>query len=130
MYRCGMQARWSQQALSADSNASLDAERFQLAVDIDELQDLLLHSSFEASGDSFRLHALRAFLDELARLLPLSTAIDDRRTELTRSCGELAPDVAALLGDIRSWLSKPDYVSSRAATAAVLRETCAAGRSR
>lgn len=119
-------SRWSSDALSTGKSPVLDAERRRLAVDINELHELLIHASFEGPHHAFSRRAIQALLDQLLLLFPLLGAVDDRWTELTHSGESLEPAIVMLIDDVRTWLSAPSGLLSDArATANELRERCA-----
>lgn len=119
-------ARWSRDALSVDKPPGIDAERRRLAVDINELHDLLIHVSFEGANDRRRMRAIQSLLEQFLLLLPLCVAVDDRWTELVRLGVPLDPGIVALLDDVRAWFSAPAGALAQARLLATeLRERCA-----
>jgi uncharacterized membrane protein YccC len=98
-------ARWTADALSATRPETLDQDRRRLAVAVNELYDLLTHAGFESASPSRRRRSeYRALLAQIERLLPLSAAVDDRALELRRA-GAMPSDIAALLEEVRDWVT-------------------------
>ncbi|CAN5371519.1 FUSC family protein [soil metagenome] len=99
--------RWSRDALAADNEiANLDRDRRRLAIDLHELHQLAVHVPYDTAGLTMRVDLLRALEDQLALLLPLASAIEDRLLQLRKE-GWHDPAVRALIEDVRTWLS-PD----------------------
>ncbi|SEQ95474.1 Uncharacterized membrane protein YccC [Faunimonas pinastri] len=96
--------RWTAAALSESRPEKLDDERRRLAVAVNEIHDLVIHSGYEGKLHPHRRRALRALLPQLERVLPLSIAIDDRLMEL-RSLGPLPTAISDLVADVSAWLS-------------------------
>lgn len=113
-------ARWSGGALADPGNVRLDSERRRLATDINDMHDLLLHSGYEGANVSFDKAVLRALLGQIERILPLSTAVDDRLAELARAGGP-SPAVAVLLEDVQDWLEKSTQETDRSVLLAATR---------
>jgi hypothetical protein len=70
--------------LSESKSASLDHERKRLMLDVDEMHDLLLHTAHEGGYRSELWPLYHTLLMQIERVLPLSTAVDDRLSEMHR----------------------------------------------
>lgn len=105
--------RWSRDVLSGGEGITdLDGDRRRLAIDLNELHQLSVHVPYDIAGRALRIDVLRALQDRLAILLPLAGAIDDRLTEL-RKLGLYAPEIQALVEDVKAWLAPADNASVR-----------------
>lgn len=118
--------RWSRDGLAAAPAPTIAEERRRLAQDVLELHQLSSHLPFDISRLSPRVQTVRALQDQLAMLLPLGAAVDDRLAGL-RAAGALPPAVAALTADARAWFGDPgEDPAARHAAAEALRARCAA----
>lgn len=97
------EARWIAEALSDTRPDTLDRERRRLAVAVNEMHDLLIHVGHENAGLTEQRRLYRALLAQIERVFPLSTAVDDRITEMRR-VGAMTPAIEALLADILDWV--------------------------
>jgi uncharacterized membrane protein YccC len=120
--------RWSHDAIALDPVEGLEAERRRLAQDVSELHQLSIHLPFDTSRLAPRVRTVRALQDELAQLLPLGAAVEDRLAALkAASGGTVPPATGGLIADVRSWLSAPgEDREQRAAAAQALIDRCAA----
>lgn len=118
--------RWSRDSMAPEPVPGVERERRRLAQDVLELHQLSSHLPFETSRLSPRIRTVRALQDQLALLLPLGAAVDDRLTMLRRA-GPVPPAIATLVEDVRAWLGHPgDGQDERHAAAEALRDRCAA----
>lgn len=120
--------RWSHDAIAVDPVEGLEDERRRLAQDVSELHQLSIHLPFDTSRLAPRVRTVRALQDELAQLLPLGAAVEDRLAALkSASGGRVPPATQALIADVRDWLAAPgEDRAERTATAQVLIDRCAA----
>ncbi|WCT73002.1 FUSC family protein [Sphingomonas naphthae] len=118
--------RWSRDSLGEVPAPTIAPERQRLAQDVLELHQLSSHLPFDISRLSPRVQTVRALQDQLALLLPLGAAVDDRLATL-RQEGPLPAELAALIVDVRDWLGDPgDDAEVRHAAAEALRARCTA----
>ncbi|PJR92454.1 FUSC family protein [Ochrobactrum sp. 695/2009] len=80
-------------------------DRHQLAVDLLTLEGLGTHLPYDPAPVTPRRDALRLIHDRLARLLVLTSEIEDRVYRLGKDHGGTPEELTALLGDIRSWIA-------------------------
>ncbi|RVT93871.1 FUSC family protein [Sphingomonas crocodyli] len=119
--------RWSRDAIATDPVPEVEQERRRLALDVAELHQLSIHLPFDVSRLAPRVRTVRALQDQLSMLLPLGAAVQDRLDNVRREGGEASPEVAALLDDVRAWLTAPgDDRDTRTAIAAGLIARCRA----
>jgi uncharacterized membrane protein YccC len=96
--------RWSRDALSRRiGDGQIKKDRQQLALDVHELHQLGIHHYFERGQTRLMAGALRALQSQLCLLLPLASAVEDRRQQLILG-DALPPPVGALLDDVGAWL--------------------------
>lgn len=101
--------RWSRDAIAVEPVAGLDAERRRLAQDVTELHQMAVHLPFDISRLAPRVRTVRALQDQLSMLLPLGAAVEDRLASLkAANGGQVPPQVAALIADVRLWLDTPE----------------------
>jgi uncharacterized membrane protein YccC len=113
---------WFAAAFSGVHGFQEEAERQRFAADIAELSILAVHLPADAAGATPSRRMVGALQDELATLLPLASATQDRLDALRRQ-GPLAPPLAELIGDVTAWLRTPRRA---AAEAPALKARCAA----
>lgn len=120
--------RWSHDAIAIHPVEGLEDERRRLAQDISELHQLSIHLPFDTSRLAPRVRTVRALQDELAQLLPLGAAVEDRLAALkSASGGVVPPETQALIADVRDWLAAPgEDRPERSAAAQALIDRCAA----
>lgn len=97
---------WFADALSGVHGAREDAERRQFAADIAELSVIAIHLPTDAFTSGVSRRFVGALQDELAVLLPLASAVEDRLDGL-RALGALTPEVEAQVGAVGAWLADP-----------------------
>ncbi len=97
---------WIADALSLAPPARTAGERRRLAADVTELHAMVVHLPFDTARIRPRRAVLSAVQDRLVMLLPLVSAVEDRLRSLVR-LGPIAPDLAALMADIRDWVRDP-----------------------
>jgi uncharacterized membrane protein YccC len=95
-------ARWTADALAEGRSQTLNHDRRQFAIAINEIHDLLVHVGYEGASHGQR-RLSPALLAQMDRLLPLSAGVDDRILELRR-LGPMTPEVANLLNEVRAWV--------------------------
>ncbi|WP_332302962.1 FUSC family protein [Rhizobium sp. GR12] len=78
-------------------------DRHQLAADMLALQGLAAHLPYDPSPATPRRETLQLIHDRLARLLPLTTEIEDRLRYLATGEYGVPDELAALTGDIGAW---------------------------
>lgn len=113
---------WFAAAFSGVHGFQEEAERQRFAADIAELSILAVHLPADAAGATPSRRMVGALQDELATLLPLASATQDRLDALRRQ-GPLAPPLAELIADVTAWLRSPRRA---AAEAPALKARCAA----
>jgi uncharacterized membrane protein YccC len=99
--------RWSAESLAGTGGDALARDRRRLAVDIAELHMLSIHLPFDTARFVPRVRSVRALQDAVSLLLPLASAIEDRRQELERLHGHLDGDLASVLDRTVAWLGTP-----------------------
>lgn len=118
-------ARWSADALAQNRSETLDRDRRQLAIAVDEIHELLRHAGYEGVGHGRQRRLYAALLAQIERLLPLSAGVDDRILELWR-IGAMTPDVADLLDEVRVWVEgASSSAEDQGSEAERLRQRCA-----
>jgi uncharacterized membrane protein YccC len=120
--------RWSHDAIAIEPVDGLESERRRLAQDVSELHQLSIHLPFDTSRLAPRIRTVRALQDELAQLLPLGAAVEDRLAALKAASGGAVPPASqALIADVRAWLAAPgEDREERSAAAQTLIDCCAA----
>jgi uncharacterized membrane protein YccC len=81
----------------------VEQERRRLAADITELHILSTHLPFDTANLRPTIRSVRALQDRLSLILPLASAVDDRRRALG-ALGGLPAHVAALDSRVRGWI--------------------------
>ncbi len=119
---------WAPEALKGDAltgipQGALDRERRRIAADITELHILSTHLPFDTANVTPRIQAVRALRDRLALLLPLGSAVEDRRRALA-SLGRTPSALTSLLSDVRTWIVSGGHGARERAVA--LQQACAA----
>jgi len=94
---------WAADVLSGEREGAVDQERRRLAADITELQILSTHLPFDTANWVPTVRTVRALQDRLSLLLPLATAVEDRRRALVRA-GGMTEDITVLLNRVRDWV--------------------------
>jgi len=97
--------RWSRQSLAGTGGEPLARERRRLAVDLGELHILSTHLPFDTARFVPRVRSVRALQDAVSMLLPLASAVEDRRLQLERLPGGLDADLQILLARTSDWLA-------------------------
>lgn len=81
-----------------------NAARWRLASDVTQFEVLSTHLSYDTAGRKPQIRAIRALQDELALVLPMLTAIEDRLDAL----GERrTPELDQLLSKLGEWARAP-----------------------
>jgi uncharacterized membrane protein YccC len=93
---------WAADVLSGERRIAIDRERERLAADITELYVLSTHLPFDTANFLPTAQAVSALQDRLSLLLPLASAVEDRRRAL-RAAGGMTDDVVALMNRVRDW---------------------------
>jgi uncharacterized membrane protein YccC len=112
---------WSAEVLSGQRRLPLGEERLRIAGAITELQLLSTHLPFDTALQVPSPRIVRALEDRLALLLPLATAVEDRRRALA-AIGALTDAEISLMAGIRDWIVSPPADSR--ADAMRLRDSC------
>ncbi len=112
---------WSAEVLGGQRRLPLGEERLRIAGAITELQLLSTHLPFDTALLVPSPRIVRALEDRLALLLPLATAVEDRRRALA-AIGRLTDAEISLMARIRDWIVSPPADSR--AEAIRLRDSC------
>jgi uncharacterized membrane protein YccC len=102
-----------------------EQERDRIAADITELQLLATHLPFDTANLVPATRTIRGLEDRLALLLPLASAVEDRRDALI-AIGGLSQNEIATMTEIRAWIVA-NPVDSRA-EAVRLQQLCLAAQ--
>lgn len=103
--------RWAAEAIGSRHTRLEHEHRRMLAADITELGMIAVHLPFDQRWAPATRRRVTALQQQLARILPLASAAANRLDLLRAQPGlppDLAPELAALLDDVRAWLSDPD----------------------
>lgn len=80
-------------------------DRHQLSVDLLMLQGLATHLPYDPAAVRPRRRTLHLIHDRLARLLPVTTEIEDRMRFLDLGDDTTRDELTALVGDVRAWIA-------------------------
>jgi uncharacterized membrane protein YccC len=114
---------WAPDILAGERTIPLDKSRRRVAADVTELQILATHLPFDTANFVPTLDAVRAMQDRLALLLPLASAVEDRRRALV-AIEPMGPECIALVSRVRDWIGAEPPSSRDEALA--LRQACEA----
>jgi len=114
---------WAADVLSGERRVAMDKERQRIAADITELYVLSTHLPFDTANFLPTAQAVNALQDRLSLLLPLASAVEDRRRAL-RAVGGMTDDVVALMNNVREWVA--GGAKSTREEALALRDACIA----
>jgi uncharacterized membrane protein YccC len=114
---------WAADVLSGERSIAVDKERQKLAADITELYVLSTHLPFDTANFLPTAQAVNALQDRLSLLLPLASAVEDRRRAL-KAAGGMTDDVVALMNNVRDWMAAG--AKSTREEALALRDACIA----
>ncbi len=95
---------WAADVLSGERRLAVDKERQRLAADITELYVLSTHLPFDTANFLPTAQAVSALQDRLSLLLPLASAVEDRRRAL-KAAGGMSDDIVALFNRVRDWVA-------------------------
>ena len=98
---------WFADALRGIHGFREDRERRRVAGDIAELSNMAVHLPSDTLTRLVSRRFVGALEDELAALLPLASAAEDRLDAL-REMGTLPADIAGLIDAVIAWLQRPD----------------------
>jgi uncharacterized membrane protein YccC len=116
---------WAPDLLASGRVLEADQRRRQrIAADITELHILSTHLPFDTANLVPTAHAVRAMQDRLSLLLPLASAVEDRRRALLLQ-REAPADVVELLSRARDWMKK-GMASTREEAVALVNDCFAA----
>jgi uncharacterized membrane protein YccC len=115
---------WAADVLSGERRTRDDPGRQKLAADITELYILSTHLPFDTAGLLPTMQSVNALQDRLSLLLPLASAVEDRRRAVV-AAGGMTDDIVALLNRVRDWVAGGVAQSSRE-EALALRDACVA----
>jgi uncharacterized membrane protein YccC len=99
-------SRWFADALGGHHDFREDVERRRFAGDIVELTNMAVHLPSEALTSVVSQRFVGALQDELAVLIPLASAAEDRLNAL-RELEALPRDIAELVDAVTAWLRQP-----------------------
>jgi uncharacterized membrane protein YccC len=116
---------WAADVLSGEREIRVDRERQKLAADITELYILSTHLPFDTANLLPTMQAVNALQDRLSLLLPLASAIEDRRRALI-AAGGMTGEVVDIFNRVRDWIASGDKGTREQALA--LHEACVAAR--
>jgi uncharacterized membrane protein YccC len=94
---------WSSDILRGRRELRLGEERSRIAIDVTELRLLATHLPFDTANLLPATYSVRALGDRLAILLPLASAVEDRRRAIMATGGLPEPTIA-LMEEIRDWI--------------------------
>ncbi|SEK93952.1 Uncharacterized membrane protein YccC [Roseateles sp. YR242] len=83
------------------------ADRRRVAGDITQLRVLSTHIPFDTSHLRWTADAVHDMQDRVAALTPQLSAVEDRLQALEKAENGIAPDVAALLANVATWIQLP-----------------------
>ena len=115
---------WAADVLSGERRTRDDRERQKLAADITELYILSTHLPFDTASLLPTMQSVNALQDRLSLLLPLASAVEDRRRALV-AAGGMTDDIVTLLNRVRDWVAAGGAHSGRE-EALALRDACIA----
>jgi uncharacterized membrane protein YccC len=95
---------WTPAVLTGAAPADIPRERRRLAVDVTELYVLSTHLPFDTARLRPTTYTIRALQDRLSLMLPLASAVEDRRRALT-AIGAMPAEISGLLAAVRDWMS-------------------------
>ncbi len=102
---------------TAEENRS---DRTRLSVDLLTLQGLATHLPYDPAPVTPRRETLRLIHDRLARLLLLTTEIEDRIHFLGTGGGNAPDELIALAGDVGAWIATTEADDGEAAAARLI----------
>ena len=114
---------WSSDISNIERRTASEQERRKLAADITELHILSTHLPFDTAAVVPAARTIRALRDRLSLILPLSSAVEDRRRGLV-AAGALSADLVELLSRVRAWIVGGVICPRQEAVA--LQQTCLA----
>ncbi len=94
---------WAADVLSGERHAEIGRERRRLAADITELHMLSTHLPFDTANLVPTMRTVRSLQDRMSLLLPLGSAVEDRRRALV-DAGDMPGDLTDLLNRVREWI--------------------------
>ncbi|RED42547.1 putative membrane protein YccC [Rhodopseudomonas thermotolerans] len=95
-------------------------DRHQLAADLLMLRGLATHLPYDPGSATLRRETLQLIHDRLARLLPLSTEIEDRVRTLGLGHRDQADELTALVTDVAAWIAAPEAGQDETAAARLI----------
>jgi uncharacterized membrane protein YccC len=116
---------WAPDVLTGERYLRLAKDREKLAAEITELYILSTHLPFDTANHLPTMQAVNAIQDRLSLLLPLASAVEDRRRAL-KTVGGMTPDIVDLFNRVRDWVASGNKGTREEALA--LHEACFAAR--
>jgi uncharacterized membrane protein YccC len=116
---------WAADVLTGERYLRLAKDREKLAADITELYILSTHLPFDTANHLPTMQAVNALQDRLSLLLPLASAVEDRRRAIV-AVGGMTPDIVDILNRVRDWIAGGKQGTREEALA--LHEACDAAR--
>ncbi len=95
---------WATDVLTGERYLRLAKDREKLAADITELYIMSTHLPFDTANHLPTMQAVNALQDRLSLLLPLASAIEDRRRALV-TAGGMTPELVDLFNRARDWIA-------------------------
>jgi uncharacterized membrane protein YccC len=95
---------WASDVLAGQRQIRIDRERQRIAADITDLHLLSTHLPFDTANHLPTVQSVRGLQDRLSLLLPLASAVEDRRRALVAQ-GGMTDDVIDILNRTRDWVS-------------------------
>ncbi len=115
---------WAPDVLAGHRHVRGDQQRQQIAADVTELHILSTHLPFDTANLVPTVRAVRAMQDRLSLLLPLASAVEDRRRALVVN-HTMPEDAVALLARARDWVGM-GKAATRAEAVALVADCMAA----
>jgi uncharacterized membrane protein YccC len=116
---------WAADVLTGERDLRLAKDRERLAADITELYILSTHLPFDTANVLPTMQAVNALQDRLSLLLPLASAVEDRRRGIV-AVGGMTPDIVDILNRVRDWIASGNKGTRDEALA--LHQACDAAR--
>lgn len=100
----GSAANWTRRALAGDRSLEFQRERRRLILDINDLQQLSYHLSFDTGQLTRQREAIRALQHELSMIVGVVRAVEDRIDHLGALPGGLSPRWRVIIEQVEGWV--------------------------